>query len=141
QLLYEVGAPAAYFTPDVVADFTSVTLRQAGRDVVEVSAAKGRPAPEKLKVSIAYRDGWTASGTLLIAGPRAADKARRCGEMIRVRLRRAGCEPALFHVECLGAGDSCKGVLPVVDAPGVVLRGTVRDANRAGVERCGRARA
>jgi hypothetical protein len=138
QLLYEVGDPAAYFTPDVVADFTSVTLRQAGHDVVEVSAAKGKPAPEKLKVSIAYRDGWTASGTLLIAGPRAAEKARRCGEMIRARLKRAGAEPALFHVECLGAGDSCPGVLPVVDAPEVVLRVTVRDAAKGKVERFSR---
>src|SRR5207302_5101199 len=85
QLLYEVGDPAAYLTPDVVADFTSVSLTEAAEDVVAVSAAKGRPAPEKLKVSIAYRDGWAASGTLLIAGPRAADKARRCGEMIRAR--------------------------------------------------------
>src|SRR5262249_61740642 len=110
QLLYEVGAPAAYFTPDVVADFTSVTLRQASSDVVSVSAAKGRPAPEKLKVSLAYRDGWTASGTLLIAGPRAADKARRCGERIRARRRRAGCEPAVFRVELPGRGGSRAGV-------------------------------
>jgi hypothetical protein len=138
QLLYEVGDPAAYLTPDVVADFTSVTLRESSRDEVAVSAAKGRAAPEKLKVSIAYRDGWTASGTLLIAGPRAADKARCCGEMIRARLRRAGCEPALFNVECLGSGDSCPGVLPQVDAPEVVLRVTVRDQNKAVVERFGR---
>lgn len=138
QLLYEVGDPAAYLTPDVVADFTSVTLRETARDVVSVSAAKGRPAPEKLKVSIAYRDGWTASGTLLIAGPGAADKARRCGEMIRARLRRAGREPVLFHVECLGAGDSCPGILAAVDAPEVVLRVTVRDADKAVVERFGR---
>src|SRR5262249_49545212 len=138
QLLYEVGDPAAYLTPDVVADFTSVTLREVGRDVVAVSAAKGRPAPQKLKVSIAYRDGWSASGTLLIAGPKAADKARRCGEMIRARLRRARCEPALFHVECLGAGDSCPGVLPVIDVPEVMLRVTVRDNNKAVVERFGR---
>jgi hypothetical protein len=138
QLLYEVGDPAAYLTPDVVVDFTSVTLREVGRDVVAVSAAKGRPAPDKLKVSIAYRDGWSASGMLLIAGPKAADKARRCGDMIRARLRRAGCEPALFHVECIGAGDSCPGVLPVVDAPEVMLRVTVRDKNMAVVERFGR---
>jgi len=138
QLLYEVGDPAAYLTPDVVADFTSVTLREAGRDAVAVSAAKGRPAPQKLKVSIAYRDGWSASGTLLIAGPKAADKARRCGEMIKARLRRAGCEPALFHVECLGAGDSCPGVLPAVDAPEVMLRVTVRDRSKAVVDRFGR---
>jgi acetylornithine deacetylase/succinyl-diaminopimelate desuccinylase-like protein len=138
QLLYEVGDPAAYFTPDVVADFTSVTLRQQGPDVVAVSAAKGRPAPDTLKVSIAYRDGWAAAGTLVIAGPNAADKARRCGEMVRRRLARAGAVPEHFNVECLGNGGSLPGVLPEVDAPEVVLRIAVRDSRKAIVERFGR---
>lgn len=137
QLLYEVGDPAAYLTPDVIADFTSVKLSEAGRDAVAVSAAKGKPAPEKLKVSIAYRDGWAASGTLLIAGPRAADKARACGEMVRARLKRAGAVPAVFHVECLGAGESLPGVL-AADAPEVMLRVSVRDAQKGVVERFGR---
>src|SRR4029078_2601891 len=52
QLLYEVGDPAAYLTPDVVADFTSVQLAQAGPDAVRVTRARGRPAPESYKVSI-----------------------------------------------------------------------------------------
>lgn len=135
QLLYEVGDPAAYLTPDVVADFTSVQLTETGRDEVRVTAARGKPATDSYKVSIAYRDGWTASGTLVIAGPEAATKARRCGEMIFARLRRAGVAPQHRHIECLGAGDSVPGVLPLVDAPEVVLRVTVRDAERAVVER------
>lgn len=138
QLLYEVGDPAAYFTPDVVADFTSVTVRQQGPDVVAVSAAKGRPAPDTLKVSIAYRDGWAAAGTLVIAGPGAADKARRCGEMVQRRLARADAVPEHFNVECLGNGGSLPGVLPEVDAPEVVLRIAVRDPRKAVVERFSR---
>jgi hypothetical protein len=135
QLLYEVGDPAAYLTPDVVADFTSVQLTETGRDEVRVTGARGKPATDRYKVSIAYRDGWTASGTLVIAGPEAATKARRCGEMIFERLRRADVAPQHRHIECLGAGDSAPGVLPVVDAPEVVLRVTVRDDERAVVER------
>jgi hypothetical protein len=135
QLLYEVGDPAAYLTPDVTADFTSVTLTQTGPDVVTVSGGRGRPAPDSYKVSIAYRDGYTASGTLVIAGPGAHARARRCADIIRARLRRAGAEPARFNVECLGAGDSLPGVLPIVDAPEVVLRVSVHDARRAVVER------
>ncbi len=135
QLLYEVGDPAAYLTPDVVADFTSVQLTECGRDEVRINGARGEPATDSYKVSIAYRDGWTASGTLVIAGPQAAMKARRCGEIIFERLRRAGVEPQHRNIECLGAGDSVPGVLPIVDAPEVVLRVTVRDANRAVVER------
>jgi hypothetical protein len=135
QLLYEVGDPAAYLTPDVVADFTSVQLTESGRDEMRITGARGKPATDSYKVSIAYRDGWTAGGTLVIAGPDAARKARCCGEIIFERLRRAGVEPQHRNIECLGAGDSMPGVLPIVDAPEVVLRVTVRDADRAVVER------
>ncbi|HTU93011.1 MAG TPA: acyclic terpene utilization AtuA family protein [Gemmataceae bacterium] len=135
QLLYEVGDPAAYLTPDVIADFTSVQLVERSRDEVRITAARGKPATDSYKVSIAYRDGWTTSSMLVIAGPDAATKARRCGEMIFERLRRASISPAHRNIECLGAGDSAPGVLPIVDAPEVVLRVAVRDADRAVVER------
>ncbi len=135
QLMYEVGDPAAYLTPDVVADFTSVRLSETGPDEVRIAGARGKPATDSYKVSIAYRDGWTASGTLVIAGPEAATKARRCGEILFERLRRAGAVPQHRNIECLGAGDCVPGVSPVVDAPEVVLRVTVRDASRAVVER------
>ncbi len=135
QLLYEVGDPAAYLTPDVTADFTSVTLRQEGPEVVAISGAKGRPATDTYKVSAAYRDGYTASGTLVIAGPDAPAKARRCGEMILERLRRAGVEVEQRLIECLGTGDSVPGVLPRAVPPEVVLRVAVRDSRHAAVER------
>jgi hypothetical protein len=136
QLLYEVGDPASYLTPDVVADFTSVTLTEEGRDVVAVTGARGRPATDTYKVSAAYRDGFLCSGTLVIAGPDAPAKAQRCGEIILARLRRAGVELEHAHVECLGAGDSAPGVLPAAaDAPEVVLRVTARDGRRAALER------
>jgi hypothetical protein len=136
QLLYEVGDPAAYLTPDVVADFTSVRLRDLGDDRVEVSAPRGKPATDTYKVSIAYRDGFTASGTLLIFGPNAPAKARRCGEMILKRLKRAGAEPAEHLIECLGAGDCVPGVVkPAAPPPEVVLRVAVRDPRKAVVER------
>jgi hypothetical protein len=115
-----------------------VTLTPAGKDAVKVSAAKGRPASPTLKVSIAYRDGWTAAGTLVIAGPGAADKARRCGEMIRARLVRADSLPSVFYVERLGTGDSLPGVLAETSPREAVLRIYARDANRAVVERFSR---
>jgi hypothetical protein len=136
QLLYEVGDPAAYLTPDVVADFTSVRLVEAGPDVVAVEGARGKPATDSYKVSIAYRDGFTASGTLVIFGPGAPAKARRCGEMILQRLRRAGADPEASNVECLGAGDCVPGVVPAAaEPPEVVLRVTVRDPRRHVIER------
>jgi hypothetical protein len=136
QLLYEVGDPAAYLTPDVVADFTSVSLSEAGPDTVLIQGARGRPATVTYKVSIAYRDGFTASGTLLVFGPEAPAKARFCGEMIFDRLQRAGMQPEHRNIECLGAGDCVPGVVGPREAPAeVVLRVSVRDSRRAVVER------
>jgi len=136
QLLYEVGDPAAYLTPDVTADFTSVQLSETGSDRVRIAGARGKPATDTYKVSIAYRDGYMASGTLVIAGPDAVTKARNCGAIILERLRRIGVEPQRSHVECLGAGDSLPGVLPCQgQPPEVVLRVAVHDARKAVVDR------
>jgi len=136
QLLYEVGDPAAYLTPDVTADFTSVRLAPAGKNRVRVETARGKPATGFYKVSIAYRDGFTSSGTLLIAGPGAVDKAKKCGGILLDRLKLAGVEFAHSNIECLGAGASAPGVLTAQsDPPEVMLRVSVRDSRRQAVER------
>jgi hypothetical protein len=136
QLLYEVGDPRAYLTPDVVADFTSVQIHETGRDVVSVRDARGLPATESYKVSIAYRDGYTASAMLVISGPDAPGKTRACGSMILSRLKRAGFEPEQANIECLGAGDVVPGVLSVgAEPPECVLRISVCDKRRQVVER------
>jgi hypothetical protein len=136
QLLYEVGDPAGYLTPDVTADFTSVALQQAGRDVVLLEGARGKPATDTYKVSIAYRDGFASSGTLTILGPDAPAKARLCGEIILHRLQRAGIELAHSNIECLGTGACVPGVIAASEAPPeVVLRVSARDPRRSAVER------
>jgi hypothetical protein len=136
QLLYEVGDPAAYLTPDVTVDFTSLRLHQVGQDVVRVEGARGKPAPDSYKVSLTYRDGYMASGMLVVHGPDARYKGQRCGEIVFERLRRAGVKPAQTNIECLGAGDSVPGHnRRVADPPEVVLRLTARDPQKAIVER------
>ncbi|HEY2786383.1 MAG TPA: acyclic terpene utilization AtuA family protein [Fimbriiglobus sp.] len=136
QLLYEVADSAQYFTPDVVGDFTAPTLREVAKDVVEITGSKGKPATDTYKVSIAYRDGFTASGSLVIVGPNAIAKARRSGEILLARLKAAGHVYEHSYVEVLGGGDGVPGVLkPQADPPEVVLRVAVRDANKAAVER------
>lgn len=136
QLLYEVGDPAAYLTPDVVADFTSVRLAQAGPDRVSVLASRGKPATDSYKVSIAYRDGYAASGTLVLLGPNAVAKARLCGEMILARLARAGHSPERSNIEVLGAGAVVPGVVtPAHEPVEVVMRVAVHDSRKAAVER------
>jgi hypothetical protein len=136
QLLYEVGDPAAYLTPDVSADFTSVRLEASGWDRVRVAGARGRAATETYKVSIAYRDGFASSGALLIFGHDAAEKARRAGEIIIERVKRANRAPKHSYIECLGAGNCVPGVVSPGQPPcEVVLRVACRDDNRQVVER------
>src|SRR5262245_12401688 len=135
QLLYEVGDPVAYFTPDVVADFTSIKLKSDSADSVCITGSRGKPATATYKVSIAYRDGFASSGMLVVAGPDAAGKAKRCGEMLLDRLKRIDQAPANSLIECLGSGDCVSGVLPRDNPPEVVLRVSVRDNSRGRVER------
>jgi len=88
QLLYEMGDPANYITPDCVVDFTSIRLEQAGPDRVAVAGVRGRPATDFLKVSISYHYGYKAVGTLVYAWPDAYRKAQRADQILRERLRR-----------------------------------------------------
>jgi hypothetical protein len=136
QLLYEIGDPARYRTPDVDVNFTTVTLAQQGADRVLVRGTTGNPPSEELKLAIVYRDGWTASGILAVVGRDAEKKARAAGALVLERVRHAGFPLADSLVECLGAGDVAPGVLPTPARPfEVVLRVTVRDQDRRAVER------
>jgi hypothetical protein len=135
QLLYEVGDPANYLTPDVVADFTTVQLHEMGKDRVEILHSKGKPATASYKVSVAYRNGYTSSGTLVISGPNAVKKAQAAGEMILNRLARCGMTYQKSLIELLGTGACAPGVLPQGDPPEVVLRLSVQDPLKGRVER------
>jgi hypothetical protein len=136
QLLYEVGDPEAYLTPDVTVDFTGLTLAEISADYVRVTGARGKPAPDSYKVSVAYRDGFTASGMLVVVGPGAPVKARSCGDLILQRLRRAGIELEQTNIECLGAGDTVPDIIPLgAEPPEVVLRVTAHDSGRSAIER------
>lgn len=136
QLLYEIDDPSRYRTPDVDVDFTGITMAEQGPDRVAVAGASGGPPSDRLKLVGVYRDGWTASGMLAVVGRDAEAKARAAGEVVLERVRRAGYPLADSLVECLGAGDVACGVVRPASPPcEVVLRVTVRDPERAAVER------
>jgi hypothetical protein len=136
QLLYEVSDPASYLTPDVTADFTTVRLSEEKKDVIGVNSARGRPATGTYKVSIAYRDGYASSGTLVLLGPDAERKGRFAGQVLFDRLKAAGVTFPHTLIECLGAGDCVPGVVKsTAPPPEVVLRVAVRGPDRAAVER------
>lgn len=140
QLVYEMGDPHAYITPDCVADFTTIGLEAAGDDRVRVAGVKGGPRTPFYKVSASYQAGWKASGQLVISGPRALDKARLAAEIVWKRLARAGVTfPDADRVtEIIGAGACHPGLgVAAEDAPEVVLRLGVRGDDRAAVSRFG----
>jgi len=90
QLLYELHDPRAYVTPDVVADFGEVRIREDGPDRVQVGGATGRARPETLKVSLGYRDGFVGEGQISYAGTGALDRARLAIAIVMERLRLIG---------------------------------------------------
>lgn len=140
QIVYEMGDPSSYITPDVVADFTTIRLEEAGPDRVRVHGVKGKGATGFLKVSIAYADGFKAAGTLVYAWPDAAAKARAAGRILRERLDRLGLRFDEVRIELVG-WDSTHGHLagePPADLPEVQLRVAVRARDRAPVERFSR---
>jgi len=139
QIVYEIGDPAHYLTPDVDVDFTQVQLSQTGDDRVSLTGVRGGPRPETLKVSLAYRDGYKLEGTLVVAGRDAAAKARRAADVILERVKRAGHDLDRTNVELLGTGDSVPGVWPAQAEPWeVVLRITAHDPSRDALSRLSR---
>lgn len=137
QLLYEMGDPRDYITPDGIADFTTIRLEQEGPDRVRVSGIKGRGATDKLKVSVSYTSGYKAVGTLVYAWPDAVAKARAADQILRQRLDRLGLRFDEVRTEFVG-WSSTHGPLagpPPADLPEVQLRVAVRSAERAPVER------
>ena len=137
QLLYEMGDPSTYITPDVTADFTTIRLSDSGRDRVRVHGIRGRAPTPFLKVSVAYSAGYKAVGTLVYAWPDAAAKARAASRILRERLDRLGLAFDRILVELVG-WDSTHGHLagdPPRDLPEVQLRVGVRSGDRGAVER------
>ena len=137
QLLYEMGDPKAYITPDVVADFSSIHLAPDGGNRVRVFGIKGNPKTDFYKVSIAYSAGWKAVGTLVYAWPDAYEKAKAADKVLRDRLERLGLKFDLILTEFVGV-NATHGHLagePSPDIPEVQLRVGVRGQNKGDVER------
>ena len=137
QLVYEMGDPHSYITPDCIADFTTVRLEYEGRDRVRVFGIEGRPATDTFKVSISYSAGYKAVGTLVYSWPEAYDKAQAADKILRARLDRLGLKFDQILTEFVGA-NATHGPLagePSPDLPEVQLRVGVRSEDRTAVER------
>jgi len=143
QLVYEIGDPDNYLSPDVAVSFVSLAVEDLGNDRVRVSGATGKPPPATYKVSATFRDGFRSAGTLTIIGRNAVAKARRCGELALERVRESGFELRDSVIECLGSGDGGAGIArPQIGESGAfgetVLRVAVETESREAAERFSR---
>lgn len=135
QIVYEIGDPEAYITPDVVVDFTTLEVAAIGDDRVAVRGASGKPRPDTLKVSLAYADGYMASGQLLVYGRDCIVKARIVADLITDRLRQEGVELEKINIELLGAGDGVPGLTTTPEGLcEVILRVSACDSQRESLE-------
>lgn len=136
QLLYEIGNPSAYLSPDVEVSFLELQLTNLGNNRFRISGAKGKAPPSTYKVSATYSDGFKAEAILAIFGPEASKKAKLCGEIILQRVADSGYILERSQIECLGAGDIVGGVVPNigVDSLECVLRVAGADPRHEALE-------
>ena len=139
QLLYEVHDPANYLQPDVIADFSNVSMTLEGRDRVALSGAGGKPRSGKLKVSVGYRDGFVGEGQISYAGPGAADRARLARDIARERLTMTGVMASEWRYDLIGM-DALHGERATAtnsEPAEVRLRVAGRTSTRAAAEQIG----
>lgn len=111
QLVYEIGDPGNYLSPDVAVSFHSLELDDLGGDRVRVSGAMGKPRPDTYKVSATFRDGYRAAGTLTVIGRSASDKAYRISRLVYARVEEAGGKFSGTSTEWLGSNDCHKAIV------------------------------
>lgn len=141
QLLYEVHDPAAYLTPDVVADISQAEVVEAGKDRIEVRGVRGHAAPERLKATVCYEGGWLAEGEISYAGPNAAARARLAGDVVKQRVDGLGLKPQALRRDLIGVasvfaddGGQWWADQPPLAAPDVRLRIAASTSTRADAE-------
>lgn len=139
QIVYEMGDPKNYISPDVCVDFTTIELEEVGKDRVKVSGIKGMPSTDFYKVSLSYLNGYKASGTLTISGPQAYEKAQKCAEIVWQRLKDAGFTFDDTNSEYLGLNSCHAEINPIPEQVNeVVLRLSARDVNPDKITRFGK---
>ena len=139
QVLYEMGDPNHYISPDVCVDFTSFKLNDLGDNKVAITNVVGLTPTDTYKVSISYFAGYKATGQLTVSGPNAYEKAQLTAEIIWKRLKNSGVSFEDTSTEYLGIS-SCHGEINSIPTQinEVVLRLGVKDANKNNVNRFGK---
>jgi hypothetical protein len=140
QLVYEIGDPKEYITPDCIADFTSIKLEEVGKDKVKVFNVKGKSETEFYKVSCSYQSGYSATGNLTYSWPQALTKARKADRILRKRLGKLGLQFEEIRSEFVGYNATHETLAPELDEDKIneiVLRFSVRAKDRNTINRFG----
>ncbi len=140
QLLYEIGNPKEYITPDCIADFTSIKLEDLGNDKVKVYDVKGFPETEFYKVSCSYENGYSTSGSLTYSWPNALSKSKAANKILRKRLDNLGLKFDEIRTEYIGYNATHETLAPQIDEElinEIMLRISVRGKDKASIERFG----
>lgn len=141
QLLYEIGDPKSYITPDCIADFTSIKLQDMGNDKVKVYDVKGFPETQFYKVSCSYADGFSAVSSLTYSWPQALSKAKAADEILRKRLANLNLQFDEIRTEFVGYNSTHGPLAKELDEDEIneiVLRIGVRSHDYSSVERFGK---
>jgi len=141
QLVYEIGDPKSYITPDCVADFTSIKLADLGNDRVKVFDIKGFPETEFYKVSCSYEDGYSSVATLTYSYPQALTKAKAADEILRKRLSNLNLQFDEIRTEFVGYNSThgpLSKILDEEDINEIMLRVAVRGKDYNAIERFGK---
>jgi len=140
QLLYEVHDPAAYLTPDVVADIGEADVQALGGDRVALTGVRGHARPTHYKVNVCHEGGWLAEGEISYAGPRAEARARIAADVLRKRLSGLDLRVDLIGAISILADDAGRALAATPDggARDVRLRVAATHTDRAEAERLGR---
>jgi hypothetical protein len=136
QLLYEIDNPAAYITPDVVADISRAQVVTLGPDRVQLLGVQGHPRPAQFKVNLCHENGWLAEAEISYAGARAEARARLAASVVRERLPHLALRVDLIGVRSLWADDAgvALAALPDQGAADVRLRMATEHADKAMAE-------
>jgi hypothetical protein len=136
QLMYEMGDPANYISPDGIARFDTIRLKQESKDRVRVFGIKGKPEPDNLKVSMSYDDGWKASGEVLVSGPETFKKAQVIAGIFWNKLRH---KFEATDTTMIGAGSCWPRHLSSYEPNEILLRFSVRDKDVRKIKDFGKA--
>lgn len=124
QLVYEMGDPKHYISPDVVADFSQLELKEIASNRVLVKNAKGHPSTHFLKVSMAYEDGYKAVSSIVISGGRVLNKAR---EFEKIFWERLNTDYKKTNTEYIGYNACHQDLVEDIDPNEILLRFSVYD--------------